>query len=298
MGSLTIKSDTETTENKNAASNLLISRATELIADADSLIITAGAGMGVDSGLPDFRGTGGFWNIYPALARAQMRFDEIACPGTFENNPRLAWGFYGHRLNLYRNTEPHKGFQYLHTIVEHLAGGAFVYSSNVDGHFQKSGFSENRIVECHGSINFLQCQNTCTQELWETIDFMPEVDEEHCILTSTFPVCKDCGGIARPNILMFSDMGWVNWRARSQIANFHEWRETVRRPVVVEIGAGKYIPRVREFGQSLNVPLIRINLANAEVDRSGDVALKVGALEGITAIIRHLIAMDFIKEKY
>ena len=45
---------------------------------ADGLLITAGAGMGVDSGLPDFRGTEGFWRAYPALAQAHIRFESIA----------------------------------------------------------------------------------------------------------------------------------------------------------------------------------------------------------------------------
>jgi hypothetical protein len=65
--------------------------AAELLSQADGLIIAAGAGMGVDSGLPDFRGNAGFWNGYPALA----------------------WGFYGHRLQLYRDTAPHPGFSIL-----------------------------------------------------------------------------------------------------------------------------------------------------------------------------------------
>ncbi|CAN5722813.1 hypothetical protein BH11PSE12_BH11PSE12_17260 [soil metagenome] len=34
--------------------------AAELLSQADGLLITAGAGMGVDSGLPDFRGNAGF----------------------------------------------------------------------------------------------------------------------------------------------------------------------------------------------------------------------------------------------
>ena len=42
-------------------------RCAELIGQADGLLITAGAGMGIDSGLPDFRGPGGFWRVYPAL---------------------------------------------------------------------------------------------------------------------------------------------------------------------------------------------------------------------------------------
>ena len=35
-------------------------RCAELIRAADGLLITAGAGIGVDSGLPDFRGPQGF----------------------------------------------------------------------------------------------------------------------------------------------------------------------------------------------------------------------------------------------
>lgn len=69
-----------------------IRRATELISDADSLVITAGAGISVDSGLPDFRGKEGFWKAYPALAKSQIGFTDIACPDTFESNPKLAWG--------------------------------------------------------------------------------------------------------------------------------------------------------------------------------------------------------------
>lgn len=55
-----------------------IHRAAELIADADALVIAAGAGIGVDSGLPDFRGNDGFWRAYPALAHARIDFTEVA----------------------------------------------------------------------------------------------------------------------------------------------------------------------------------------------------------------------------
>jgi NAD-dependent SIR2 family protein deacetylase len=81
-----------------AAAAAGIARAAELLAQADGLIVTAGAGMGVDSGLPDFRGTDGFWRAYPALRQAGLAFEEVASPLTFVHEPRLAWGFYGHRL--------------------------------------------------------------------------------------------------------------------------------------------------------------------------------------------------------
>jgi NAD-dependent SIR2 family protein deacetylase len=71
-----------------------LDEAANLIGQADSLIISAGAGIGVDSGLPDFRGNEGFWHAYPALKQANIDFYKIANPSAFENMPRRAWGFY------------------------------------------------------------------------------------------------------------------------------------------------------------------------------------------------------------
>ena len=76
--------------------------------------------MGVDSGLPDFRGAQGFWGAYPALGRARIAFERIANPAAFASHPRLVWGFYGHRLNLYRATVPHAGFDILRQIGEQM----------------------------------------------------------------------------------------------------------------------------------------------------------------------------------
>ena len=78
-------------------------KAAEIILQADCIVIAAGAGMGVDSGLPDFRGTEGFWRAYPALRAAGLDFISVASPRTFRDDPTLAWGFYGHRLALYRD---------------------------------------------------------------------------------------------------------------------------------------------------------------------------------------------------
>jgi NAD-dependent SIR2 family protein deacetylase len=148
-----------------SSAETLFSQAAEAIAKADGLLVTAGAGMGVDSGLPDFRGSEGFWNAYPALARARIGFTSIANPAAFESNPRRAWGFYGHRLQLYRETVPHAGFGILKTLSNEMEHGAFVFTSNVDGQFQKAGFNPRRVVEAHGSIHHLQCQNGCLGDI-------------------------------------------------------------------------------------------------------------------------------------
>jgi NAD-dependent SIR2 family protein deacetylase len=95
-----------------------VQRAADLIRQADALIIAAGAGMGVDSGLPDFRGQDGFWRAYPALAKARIDFYRIASPTAFHASTELAWGFYGHRLALYRKTV-------LHLAVSRQAPGGY-----------------------------------------------------------------------------------------------------------------------------------------------------------------------------
>jgi NAD-dependent SIR2 family protein deacetylase len=70
-----------------------IRHAAEAIKAADALLVTAGAGMGVDSGLPDFRGAQGFWRAYPAIAKLGLSFEGMANPAWFKKNPHLAWAF-------------------------------------------------------------------------------------------------------------------------------------------------------------------------------------------------------------
>lgn len=258
-------------------------RAVAAIKRADGLLITAGAGMGVDSGLPDFRGNQGFWKAYPALAESGINFQDIACPNAFTPAPRRAWGFYGHRLNLYRETVPHDGFEILRTLAGKVEHGACVYTSNVDGQFQKAGFDPDRISEAHGSIHHLQCLNGCRGEIWPADGFHPVVDEESCELLNDPPTCPLCGGIARPNILMFGDWSWVRTRSSEQSVRLHAWRQTVKRHVVIEIGAGRAIPTVRNFGEKSGGQLIRINPRDDRVPEGG-LALRAGALDALRAI--------------
>jgi NAD-dependent SIR2 family protein deacetylase len=259
-------------------------RAAALIDQADGLLITAGAGMGVDSGLPDFRGTEGFWRAYPALARAGIHFQTIASPAAFRNHPRLAWGFYGHRLDLYRHTLPHDGFRILRELADSMPRGGFVVTSNVDGQFAKAGFREAQILEVHGSIHHLQCLKGCAGDIWPARDFAPVVDEDQCLLSCELPRCPHCGGLARPNILMFGDGGWLDSRERVQDHALQQWLGRVERPVVIELGAGTAIPTVRIIGQEVGGPLILINLRESQVPRKTDLGLAVGALAGLRGI--------------
>ena len=268
-----------------------ISRAADAIRSAAAIMITAGAGMGVDSGLPDFRGDEGFWKAYPPMRRLGISFVEMANPRWFRADPELAWGFYGHRLNLYRDTTPHDGFYKLLELAEKKAGGYFVFTSNVDGQFQSAGFDPGRIKECHGSIRHLQCLSDCREEIWNANGVTVGVDEETFRAVRPLPSCPGCGGLARPNILMFGDFGWLPHRTNEQSYRQSAWLNALKaekhRLVIVEIGAGHAVPTVRFESERTAAlfggTLIRINPRDRDVP-PGQISIPLGGAEGIMAI--------------
>ena len=268
-----------------------VEAAADAIRRADALLVSAGAGMGVDSGLPDFRGTEGFWKAYPPFAKLGLRIEELADPAWFDRDPAVAWGFYGHRLNLYRATVPHPGFEVLRRWAAGKPAGAFVFTSNVDGQFQKAGFDPQRVVECHGSVHHLQCARRCRRHVWPADGAAVEVDEATMRATEkTFPVCPRCSCLARPNVLMFYDAEWVRDRTAAQQAAYAAWLKAVSgaRLVVVECGAGTAIPTVRmeseRAAQRYGAMLVRINVREPEVPPGGHVGLPLGAAEALRRV--------------
>ncbi|WP_423379856.1 SIR2 family NAD-dependent protein deacylase [Burkholderia sp. LMG 32019] len=250
--------------------------ATQWLRDADGILVTAGAGMGIDSGLPDFRDADGFWRAYPALKADGIGFEDIANSEAFHRHPVRAWGFYGHWLNLCRRTIPHEGFDILRRWAAKKEHGSFVFTGNVDGQFQKAGFEEKRILECHGSLHRLQCSRPCSHYTWSADELHLDVDEEHCRLLSTLPRCPRCDNVARPNILMLDDDDWNDYAVRRRRMRFEAWLAGVERMVVIEIGVDRTVQTVvTEMTGSL---VIRINTEDYMVDPKKGVGLQGRAL--------------------
>jgi NAD-dependent SIR2 family protein deacetylase len=265
----------------------LFKRAADAIGSARSIVITAGAGMGVDSGLPDFRGDRGFWNAYPMYERLGLSFVDAANPAHFQRDPAFGWGFYGHRTNLYRETIPHAGFGILLDWIDRYSLEQFVVTSNVDGQFQKAGFADDALLEVHGSIHHLQCLDPCSEAIWDNHETIPV--DFGTMRAGHIPKCIHCGGIARPNILMFGDFSWLSDRTRNQERNFDEFVADNRggRMVVVEMGAGTSIPTIRatseRLGRYCDATVIRINPREAQID-TPHLSIALGALDGLRRI--------------
>ncbi len=266
-----------------------IQEASKIIKNADTIFISAGAGMGVDSGLPDFRGNTGFWKAYPVLQDENLSFQELANPQWFLENPNRAWGFYGHRYELYEKTIPHDGFSLLQKWSKTKSIAPFVFTTNVDGHFQKSGFSEESIYECHGSINYLQCVNYCSTDIWQMTPMEFTVDNNTLRGEGTFPHCPNCGGLARPNILMFNDWHWIPDRSNKQKDIYKDWiyENKSKNIAIIELGAGKAIPTARHASEYLNQPIIRINPRDSD-GPPNTISIPLGALATLSQIDKYL----------
>lgn len=264
-----------------------LQKAAAAIRDARVLVVTAGAGMGVDSGLPDFRGDRGFWNAYPMYERLGIDFVGAANPAHFSRDPAFGWGFYGHRTNLYRQTVPHAGFAILRDWIDRFALDYFVVTSNVDGQFQKAGFAGDAILEVHGSIHHLQCLQPCSPAIWDNHEEVPV--DLGTMRAGHIPLCIHCGGIARPNILMFGDFSWLSDRTRRQERNFDEFlTDNGGEPmVVVEMGAGTAIPTIRSLSEQLGhryrATVIRINPREAQIGPP-HLSVAMQALDGLREI--------------
>lgn len=269
-----------------------IEKARQIIESADAILITAGAGMGVDSGLPDFRGNEGFWKAYPIAKERHLSFEALANPEWFEREPSLAWAFYGHRLNLYRETIPHEGFVLLHELCRSKGDDYFILTSNVDGQFQKAGFDENKICEIHGSIHHLQCTRDQSHGIWSAEGVNVNVDMNKFKAYGALPECPQCYAMARPNILMFGDWNWISSRSDAQMKRFGRWKNDLtdekKKIAVIEIGAGTAIASIRRMSESaakqFRTSLIRINPREAQ-GLPGTIKIELGGQAGIYKVL-------------
>eukprot|EP01096_Ripella_sp_DP13-Kostka_P009529 TRINITY_DN3663_c0_g1_i1.p1 TRINITY_DN3663_c0_g1~~TRINITY_DN3663_c0_g1_i1.p1 ORF type:complete len:286 (+),score=98.85 TRINITY_DN3663_c0_g1_i1:41-898(+) len=284
----------------------MVERAAEWIKAAEGILICTGAGMGVSSGLGTFRGVNA--GVWPPLVRLGIDFSEMSCPARFVEDERLAWSFWNFRYSAYTGNPPHEGYSIMKRWGETKPAGYFCFTSNIDGHWLEAQVPEDRVIECHGSVRFMQCQRLneeCSHfdKIWPADPasiLRMQIDPETDKVTSELPKCPGCRGTARPNVMMFSDFGVQEDRIDGQYDNFFKWRKSVQDPkrnlVVVEIGAGVAVPTVRltseGFCRTTGAKLIRVNPEHPNVPFGIEhISLTLGALDfcqQIDAILNQL----------
>jgi NAD-dependent SIR2 family protein deacetylase/thioredoxin-like negative regulator of GroEL len=272
----------------------LVERAAATIRGAGALLIAAGAGMNVDFGWVDYRDRESLWASYPAYRERDLTFTDLAHPSRFIEDPGLAWGFYGHRLEAARRRVPHRGFEILSRWKSLCPAGGFVVTSCVDGEFQRAGFDPLKITECCGTLEWLQCTKPCGIAVFSSEATQVPVDSATLRASPPWPSCPQCGALARPNILLFGDWDWDMARINEQDERLQQWlagRGVSGNLVVVECGETPRLPALRAYVRRLvsrlEAPIVRISSKDATVEPGG-VGVPLPAAEGLERINERL----------
>ncbi len=111
------------------------------------------------------------------------------------------------------------------------------------------------------------------------------VDEATFRARRPLPECIHCGGLARPNVLMFDDYEWLSHRTQQQLARYQTWLASINRQklAIVELGAGLAVPSVRHECQRQGGTLIRINVREPQLSSPG-ISIDLPALKAIAEI--------------
>jgi len=123
------------------------------IRQADALLFATGAGMGVDSGLGTYRGTNA--GNFGVDTRRSVSRDGLRSLLRAHQNWRGASG-RSRCFHAYKDSTPHAGYELLCRWGKRASNGCFSLTSNVDGHWLRSGIGEDSVWEVHGSVHHLQ----------------------------------------------------------------------------------------------------------------------------------------------
>ena len=172
----------------------LIKKAAEDLSGAKMVTALSGAGISVESGIPPFRGKGGLWEKYDPM--------EVAHIDAFLQNPTRVWNLLfkdmKEVLDKATPSDSHKGLAKL----EEFGILKTIITQNVDGLHQMAGNSD--VIEFHGNMAWQRCMECDLHYKTSRVD-----------LTEIPPRC-DCGGILRPNAVLFGEMipQEALWRSR------------------------------------------------------------------------------------
>ena len=153
------------------------------IAQADVQIALTGAGISVESGIPDFRSPDGLWKKYNP--------DEFATLRAFLENPAKVWQFFRDAGELLAEASPNPAHLAL-AKLESAGKLKAIVTQNIDGLHKKAG--SRNVVELHGSSRSLSCLN-CTKSY----------DNDAAMFSSIPPICPVCSKILKPDVVLFGE---------------------------------------------------------------------------------------------
>lgn len=162
--------------------------AADLVRQAKRAVVLTGAGISTPSGIPDFRSEGsGLWSRDEPM--------EVASLNTFRTAPERFYAWFRPLAQQIFNAAPNPAHVAL-AELEQAGLLRMIVTQNIDILHQKAG--AKRVVEMHGTLATLSCTQCFNQ-------FKSDVFLEPFIKTGKIPHCAQCGGVLKPDVILFGE---------------------------------------------------------------------------------------------
>jgi len=168
----------------------LIQRAAKDIVHSKKTIAFTGAGISVESGIPDFRSAQGLWQKYDP--------EEYAHIQAFYSNPDRVWLMLKDMFSLILTAKPNPAHIGL-AELERMGYLSSIVTQNVDGLHQTAG--NKNVIEFHGSHRTLSCLKCSTK-----------IDGTSLKLKDLPPRCSRCSSLLKPDVVFFGEA--IPWEAQ------------------------------------------------------------------------------------
>jgi NAD-dependent deacetylase len=237
----------------------------ELLRASRSLLFITGAGLSADSGLPTYRGIGG---LYEGRDPEEgLPIESLLSKEFFQNRPEVTWKYLLQIEQAGRTARPNRGHEVI-AEMESRFERVWVLTQNVDGFHRRAG--SRNVINIHGDLHRLQCIH-CPNE---------QVVPDYAGL-SLPPRCPACGGMIRPDVVLFGE----RLPAR-QLATYQA--ETARGfDLVLSVGTTSVFPYISApvlDAFHFRKPSVEINPGETDVTEFVTVKVPLGAAVALEAI--------------
>lgn len=243
------------------------------LASADSIVISAGAGLSAADGL-DYTSKALFNKHFPSFT--EMGLDTLYSAIGFEfPTEEDKWAYYFTNIRMMRSWGRWDLYQRLTSWLKASGKDVHIRTSNADGLFITNSWDEQRLSTPQGRYSVLQCLANCRPEsTFDTLPFYeaarPFLDPQTQRLTdsSKVPRCKNCGG---EMMLCVRGGNWFNeCPFQDGEARWRKFRQSIlqqqRVTVILELGVGMNTPGVLRWP---NEDLVRKGGGRVRLVRAG-----------------------------
>ena len=211
--------------------------ATSKLRDARRVVVFTGAGVSAESGVPTFRSAAN------ALWR-QVDVANFAYPAGYRRHQPVAWRWYAERAAKAREVVPNAGHRAIAAIEEHVPDFLLV-TQNIDSLHQRAG--SRNVLELHGNLRDVRCFDCGARSPWPERASLPD------------PACNACGGLLRPDVVMFEEE-----LPRGAMQRAQEWATTC--DVLLSVGTSNQVWPATEIPRYASRSGATVVIVNPEMD--------------------------------